>query len=65
MSFEEVYGEVGRGFIEVHHIVPISERGGDYIVDPIRDLIPLCSNCHAMIHRLGITLEKLEVLINN
>lgn len=51
MSFEEVYGEIGRDFIEVHHLVPISERGGDYIVDPIQDLIPLCSNCHSMIHR--------------
>lgn len=52
MSFEEVYGEIGKGYIEVHHIVPISERGGDYMVDPIRDLIPLCSNCHSIIHRL-------------
>ena len=60
MSFEEVYGEIGRDFIEVHHIVPISERGGDYVVNPIRDLIPLCSNCHAMIHRGGVSLDELK-----
>ena len=53
MSFEEVYGEIGKDFIEVHHLVPISDRGGDYIVNPIRDLVPLCSNCHSMIHRVS------------
>jgi Predicted restriction endonuclease len=51
MDFEYVYGALGKGFIEVHHIIPISERCGEYIVDPINDLRPLCSNCHSMIHR--------------
>lgn len=50
-DFEKIYGEIGRGFIEVHHVVPIHERGGEYTVNPITDLIPLCSNCHSMIHR--------------
>ena len=51
-DFEKVYGEeIGKDFIEVHHIVPIHERKGEYKVDPIRDLRPLCSNCHSMIHR--------------
>lgn len=50
-NFEETYGGIGRDFIEVHHIVPVHERGGEYKVDPIKDLIPLCSNCHSMIHR--------------
>ena len=50
-DFEEIYGEIGRGFIEVHHVIPIHERGGEYTVNPIEDLIPLCSNCHSMIHR--------------
>lgn len=56
-DFEKVYGELGKGFIEVHHIVPISQRGGNYLVDPIRDLRPLCSNCHSMIHRNNETLS--------
>ncbi len=50
-DFEKTYGELGKGFIEVHHIVPVSQRGGAYEVDPIRDLRPLCSNCHSMVHR--------------
>ncbi len=59
MSFEEVYGEKAKDYIEVHHIVPISERGGDYMVNPIKDLIPLCPNCHAMVH-YGFSLEELK-----
>lgn len=50
-NFESVYGEIGRGFVHIHHINPISNRGGEYQVDPTRDLIPLCPNCHAMVHR--------------
>jgi 5-methylcytosine-specific restriction protein A len=50
-DFRTVYGELGANFIEVHHRTPISELGGDYRIDPRRDLVPLCSNCHSMIHR--------------
>ena len=66
MCFEEVYGEIGKDFIEVHHLVPISERGGDYIVNPVRDLVPLCSNCHSMIHSASggrLTLQDLMARI--
>lgn len=50
-DFEEQYGLIGRGYIEVHHIVPVSSIGYEYTIDPEKDLIPLCSNCHSMIHR--------------
>lgn len=50
-DFEETYGEVGRGFIHVHHVTPVSQLGPGYIVDPWTDLVPLCANCHAMAHR--------------
>ena len=50
-DFEKVYGEIGRNFIEVHHVVPIHERKGEYDINPINDLRPVCSNCHSMIHR--------------
>lgn len=50
-SFEEAYGEVGKGFIQVHHLTPLSEIGEEYSVDPVRDLRPVCANCHALIHR--------------
>lgn len=49
-NFEESFGEVGRGFIHVHHINPISTRAQEYEINPIEDLIPVCPNCHAMIH---------------
>lgn len=51
MDFEKVYGEIGRGFIHVHHIVPISSIGKEYKLDPVKDLVPVCPNCHAMLHR--------------
>jgi predicted HNH restriction endonuclease len=47
----QTYGEVGEGFIHVHHLKPLSEIGSKYKVDPIQDLRPVCPNCHAMIHR--------------
>lgn len=49
-DFEERYGEIGAEFIEVHHIMPVSQMGGEYRVSPVTDLIPLCSNCHSMAH---------------
>lgn len=50
-DFEATYGPVGKGYIHVHHVIPLSEIRGEYVVDPINDLIPVCPNCHAMIHR--------------
>jgi hypothetical protein len=49
-DFEAVYGEIGIGFIHVHHLLPLSEVGDEYVVDPVQDLRPVCPNCHAMIH---------------
>ena len=50
-NFSEVYKDIGKDFIHVHHIKPICEIGEEYQVNPITDLIPVCPNCHAMIHR--------------
>lgn len=50
-DFEKAYGELGRGFIHVHHLKPLSEIKGKHAVDPVADLRPVCANCHAMIHR--------------
>lgn len=50
-DFEAVYGERGRLFIHVHHIVPLAAISEEYLVDPIRDLRPICPNCHAIVHR--------------
>lgn len=50
MSFERWYGPDAAGIIHVHHVVPLHEIGEAYQVDPIRDLRPICPNCHAVIH---------------
>lgn len=65
-SFEKKYGQIGEGFIEVHHIKPISQ--GMQKPDPDKDLVCLCSNCHSMVHRKRdrvIPIEELKALINN
>lgn len=51
MNFSQRYGEIGNHFIHVHHIIPVSKMGEHYVVDPLNDLIPVCPNCHAMLHR--------------
>ena len=50
IKLEEVYGEIAKGFIHVHHIKPISEIKEEYRLDPIKDLRPVCPNCHSIIH---------------
>ncbi|WP_235200370.1 HNH endonuclease [Pseudomonas monteilii] len=61
-EFEKVYGELGKGFIHVHHLKPLSEQGGEYNLDPEQDLRPVCPNCHAMLHRSvpALTIEELQ-----
>jgi hypothetical protein len=51
IDFEKRYGELGRGFIHVHHLKELSTVGTGYRVDPLEDLRPVCPNCHAMLHR--------------
>lgn len=47
----ERYGEIGEGFIHVHHIRQLADIGDEYVLDPVADLVPVCPNCHAMLHR--------------
>lgn len=49
-DFEKFYGPIGKHFIHVHHVVLISSIGKDYQLDVAKDLIPVCPNCHAMLH---------------
>lgn len=65
-NFLERYGEIGRGFIHVHHVNPLSQTG-EQIVDPKTDLVPVCPNCHSMIHRDKnhiLTIEELKLIFN-
>ena len=50
-DFEAFYGKAGRNFIEVHHIKPLSDLGEEVVIDPVKDLVCVCSNCHRIIHR--------------
>ncbi len=61
-NFENYFGEVGKGFIHVHHINPIAEIGKECEIDPKKDLIPVCPNCHAMIHskRPAFMIEEIK-----
>jgi 5-methylcytosine-specific restriction protein A len=50
-NFETTYGPAGSGFIEVHHIDQASTLKPGTVIDPAKDLIPVCSNCHSVLHR--------------
>lgn len=53
MKFDEIYGDIGKEFIESHHLRPFSDLGiGSFKVDLENDFAVLCSNCHSMIHKL-------------
>lgn len=64
-DFQKVYGDIGKDYIHVHHRIPLSKLGKKYIVDPVSDLVPVCPNCHAMLHRTNppLEIEKLKKLI--
>lgn len=49
-DFGVAYGPIGEGFIHVHHVVSVSTAGPGTVIDPAKDLIPVCPNCHAMLH---------------
>ncbi|MEI6858502.1 MAG: hypothetical protein V5788_01710 [Shewanella sp.] len=66
-NFEAIYGAIGKGFIHVHHKRDLATIGESYQVDPINDLIPVCPNCHAMLHKEvpAMSIEKLKRIIQS
>ncbi len=65
LSFGEVYGELGDGFIEVHHLKPVADYLGETNVDPASDMAVVCPNCHRMLHRRAgtpLTIEELRAM---
>jgi hypothetical protein len=52
-SFGGVYGPDAEGHIHVHHLQPLASAGGEYVIDPVADLRPVCANCHSVIHLGG------------
>lgn len=67
-NFKDYYGEYGANFIHIHHLSPVSELSGPTIINPETDMIPLCANCHAMIHRQKdktLSILELKNMIKN
>ncbi|MSS75539.1 MAG: hypothetical protein EXR90_01205 [Methyloglobulus sp.] len=64
-NFEKVYGDIGKDFIEVHHLIKVSDKKQVYEVSPVKDLRPVCPNCHAMLHKKDppYTIDELNILI--
>ena len=66
-NFQKVYGDLGRGYIEAHHLMPIADlKLGESRTVTEKDFAVLCSNCHRMIHRFedSSDLERLRKLIH-
>jgi 5-methylcytosine-specific restriction enzyme A len=63
-SFEERYGELGRGFIEVHHLVRLASADSPR-KSTTEDVRVVCANCHRMIHKRTppVPLEELRQLL--
>ncbi len=62
-DFSITYGEIGTGYIHVHHLTPLAAHDGKSLkVDPIEDLRPVCPNCHEMLHRINppYTIDRLK-----
>lgn len=65
-DFEKTYGKRGAGYIEIHHKTPLCSLNEEVVINPSEDLVPVCSNCHRMIHRRKdnvLTVEKIKELI--
>lgn len=65
-DFEKKYGEIGKGFIEVHHVKPLFSLDEEVEINPETDLVCICPNCHRMIHhRRGeiITPDELKYML--
>lgn len=55
MNFSERYGALGEGYIEAHHLKPLSSiKGTKVAMNPVTDFAVLCANCHRMVHRSGL-----------
>lgn len=64
-DFHLVYGELGLGFIEAHHKIPVAQLDGK-TPTRVEDLAMVCSNCHRMLHRSGgRTVEELRKIVQS
>ena len=64
-NFEDFYGNIGKGFIEIHHINPIfmyDDNTKKSILDALNNVAPVCSNCHKIIHRKRLNILPIRIL---
>lgn len=61
-NFEEKYGNLGKGYIECHHLIPINMIDENYSTK-LQDVILVCTNCHRMLHRKRPWPNKNEIYI--
>lgn len=66
LNMESVYGKIAKDFIHVHHIIPLAKVGNTYKIDPKKDLVPVCPNCHSIIHRRAepYSIQEIQILLN-
>lgn len=65
-NFEDTYGSIGQGYIEVHHLISISTLGGNVQINPNLDMTVLCSNCHRIVHHNQdhvLSLAELQTIV--
>ncbi|WP_369347130.1 HNH endonuclease [Amylolactobacillus amylophilus] len=62
LILKKKYGTLGHEFIEIHHKNPLYLNNTEINIDPRNDLVPLCSNCHRMIHRDKYNVLTVEYL---
>jgi hypothetical protein len=64
-NLESIYGPSAKSLIHAHHLVPLSQIKTDYIIEPIKDMRPVCPNCHAVIHRRSppYSIEEIKSMI--
>ncbi len=60
-DFCKTYGDLGKNYIEVHHVKPLSEFQKEIMINPKSDLICVCANCHRMLHKRIPVLQPLEL----
>ncbi|NDV91670.1 hypothetical protein GTH32_10795 [Alteromonas sp. 345S023] len=67
-NFGEYYGEYAEGFIHIHHSVPVSTYEEPRALNPEVDLVPLCANCHSIVHRRKdktLSVDELKTMIQS
>lgn len=67
VDFGKQYGKAAKGFIHVHHVVSMSAIGKTYKINPKKDLLPVCPNCHAVMHfsEPPLTVAKVRAMMKN